>query len=371
MSEITNMDYPSPVMQKVLAACRQAAATLITVLLLGESGTGKDFLSKYIHGRSRRADGPFFSINCAAIPPELVESELFGHEKGAFTGSCETKIGLIELAQGGTLVLNEIGETPLSFQAKLLSVLDAREFVRVGGRKKVQVNVRIIAATNRDLPQMVSDGRFRRDLYYRLNVFPIVVPPLRERKEDIPLLAEQFLTTLAAEMGLEAFPSLEPAALETLVAYEWPGNVRELRNVLERALTCSGGTRAINSESLAFLGRVADHVIDLSPDPSSRTSIDLPAPERLQSQGGTPDPSGKRSILDNDEYFQRMIQELFRGKPTPTGAVAGALGCSRKTVSGRVSRMKLVPGDSGRMKTGMKKKIVDQVQQWIEDNPVG
>lgn len=180
MNEIEDIDYPSPVMQTVLAACREAAGTDSLVLLLGESGSGKDYLARYIHNHSKRAVGPYLSINCAAVPEELAESELFGHEHGAFTGTQGRKRGLLELAENGTLLLNEIGDLSLRLQAKLLTFLDTRKFTRVGGEKEVSVNARIIVATNRDLEKEAATGRFRQDLFYRLNVLSIEVPPLRE-----------------------------------------------------------------------------------------------------------------------------------------------------------------------------------------------
>ncbi|WP_157212220.1 sigma 54-interacting transcriptional regulator [Desulfomonile tiedjei] len=235
--------YPSEAMQKTLKSARLAAEGNITLLLLGESGSGKDHLARYIHKNSDRANGPYFSINCAAIAPELAESELFGHEKGAFTGAYGRKRGLLELAEGGTLLLNEIGELSLPLQAKLLTFLDTRKFTRVGGEKVISVNARLIAATNRDLEQEVRKGRFREDLFYRINVMSIEIPPLRERREDIPLLVEQVLSKLLNELQIQTFPAIDPAAANALKRYDWPGNVRELRNVLERALILSHGKK--------------------------------------------------------------------------------------------------------------------------------
>lgn len=211
------------------------------VLLTGESGSGKDYLARFIHDHSRRANGPYFTINCAALPPELAESELFGHEAGAFTGATRRKRGLLELAEGGTLLLNEIGDLPPALQAKLLTFLDSMAFTRVGGEKSLSVNARLIAATNRDLDQEISQRRFRADLFHRVNVFAIRVPPLRERVEDIPDLAHQLLSILAVEMQLERIPEIEPLTMDMLLRYNWPGNVRELRNVLERSLILSRG----------------------------------------------------------------------------------------------------------------------------------
>jgi two-component system, NtrC family, response regulator AtoC len=233
--------YPSTAMQSTLKMARVAAPKGVTILLLGESGSGKDYLAKYIHDHSPRASGPYFSINCAALPPELAESELFGHEKGSFTGAIGRKKGLLELAEGGTLLLNEIGELSLPLQAKLLTFLDTRKFTRVGGEKEVAVNARLIAATNRNLGQEVQAGRFREDLFYRLNVLPITVPPLRHRKEDIPILVQEMVERIQGELQLPAVSPIDSRMMQAFMQYDWPGNVRELRNVLERALMLSGG----------------------------------------------------------------------------------------------------------------------------------
>lgn len=239
--EITVDQVSSTVMRSTLAEARMAAKTDIIILLTGESGAGKDHLASFIHDNSRRSSGPFYAINCAAIPPELAESELFGHEQGAFTGASRRKRGLLELAEGGTLLLNEIGELPLHLQAKLLTFLDSRSFTRVGGEKTVTVSARLIAATNRNLEEEVARNRFRVDLFYRLNVLSIRVPPLRERIEDLPILTQGIIGELDQELQLhkKAFVSSEDMA--KLCAYRWPGNVRELRNVLERALIVSPG----------------------------------------------------------------------------------------------------------------------------------
>lgn len=239
--ESWDCQFPSQAMRSTIAAARMAARSDSVVLLTGESGTGKDFLARFIHENSERSSGAFHCINCAAIPHDLAETELFGHERGAFTGAQSLTRGLLELAEGGTLLLNEIGELPLALQAKLLSFLDSWSFVRVGGRRVVKVHARLIAATNRDLQQEVREGRFRADLYYRLNVFAISLPPLRERREDLPVLVEQLLARLSSELQLPCCPAVAPHVLAELERYHWPGNVRELRNVLERALILSMG----------------------------------------------------------------------------------------------------------------------------------
>jgi two-component system response regulator AtoC len=241
----------SPAMAQVLSLARRSARQSGTVLLLGESGSGKNCLARWIHAQSNRAGGPFLAINCAALPRELAESELFGHEPGAFTGSRGRKHGLLELANEGTLVLDEIGEMDLQLQSKLLTVLDSRTFVRLGGEEAVTADARLLVCTNQDLEAGIRTGRFREDLYYRLNVFPICMPRLRERREDIPILVEHLLTELAAEMGLAKMPEVEPGVVDDLAAASWPGNIRELRNVLERAMMLSDG-RAVRRASLTL-----------------------------------------------------------------------------------------------------------------------
>ncbi len=229
-------EYPSPAMKETIERAARVAATDGIILLLGESGSGKDFLARWIHDHSKRADSPYFALNCAALSPELAESELFGHEPGSFTGARGRKRGMLELAEGGTLLLNEIGELPLALQSKLLTFLDTRSFMRVGGQKSITVDARLIAATHRDLEKEVEEKRFLEPLYYRLNVFAIRIPPLRDRPEDIPILVDEMIGSLAQSMELPDRPQMNPDELAGLAAYNWPGNVRELRNVIERAL---------------------------------------------------------------------------------------------------------------------------------------
>ena len=229
-------------LREVMELCKRVAPSSATVLLLGETGTGKELCARLIHNISRRQHETFAAINCAAMPETLLESELFGHEKGAFTGAHSQHSGWFELAHDGTLFLDEIGDVSRSTQAKLLRVLQEKEFVRVGGTKPIRCNVRIIAATNRNLKHMMIDGLFREDLYYRLSVFPIRLPPLRERVEDIPTLVEHFAAKAAREFGLPGF-RVSPRTIEVLARYAWPGNIRELQNVVERSmLMCDGNT---------------------------------------------------------------------------------------------------------------------------------
>lgn len=231
----------SRAMRLTLEKALRAAQFDTTILLAGETGAGKDYLAKFIHQNSKRSGGPYFVLNCASLPSELAESELFGHEGGAFTGAKTRKRGILELAEGGTLLLNEIGELPLALQAKLLTFLDTRQFLRVGGEYPVSVNARLIAATNRDLEKEAANGTFRFDLLYRLNVYHVTVPPLRERLDDLATITRRILASLSEEFQLPAVPRLSAAVLEKLGRYRWPGNVRELRNVLERALILSEG----------------------------------------------------------------------------------------------------------------------------------
>ncbi|MCS6770589.1 MAG: nif-specific transcriptional activator NifA [Kiritimatiellae bacterium] len=227
-------------MQRVYDQIAQVCKSNATVLILGETGTGKELVAQAIHYNSERADKPFVKAHCAALPESIIESELFGHVKGAFTGAISDRKGRFELAHGGTLFLDEVGDIPMSIQIKLLRVLQEREFERVGDTKTIKVNVRLIAATNRNLEEMVAQGKFREDLYYRLNVFPIYVPPLRKRKADIVLLADHFLQRYANEQGKNV-RRLSSAVIDMLMSYHWPGNVRELENCIERAVLVAEG----------------------------------------------------------------------------------------------------------------------------------
>jgi transcriptional regulator with PAS, ATPase and Fis domain len=240
----------SPRWKDVLAQAARVAPTDTTVLLTGESGTGKEVVARFVHHASRRAGGPFVAINCAALPDQLLESELFGHERGAFTGAVSAKPGRIEQASGGLLFLDEIGEMSVSVQAKMLRVLEEREFLRLGGTRTLRADIRVVAATNRDLMDAIAKGTFREDLYYRLGVFEIHLPPLRERPEDIMELAVDFLKELGQTVG-KAPAGISVEARDQLLAYRWPGNVRELRNAIERAVILADGA-VIRPEHLPF-----------------------------------------------------------------------------------------------------------------------
>jgi PAS domain S-box-containing protein len=261
----------SAAVRALLAKVRRVAATDASVLIQGESGTGKELLAQAIHAASRRRDKPLIKVNCAALPAGLVESELFGHEKGAFTGAIARRIGRFELADGGTIFLDEIGEIPLDVQVKLLRVLQEREFERVGGQAPIKVDVRVVAATNRNLLRAVADKIFRDDLFYRLNVFPLQTPPLRERSEDIPLLVGRLLEKFAARLG-KRIAGVDASSMRRLQAYRWPGNIRELENVLERAVILADGPLvAVDPEILAEPQATAEAPVP-APDASLATA---------------------------------------------------------------------------------------------------
>jgi len=264
----------SRAMEEVLRKIRLVAPTRMNVLIQGESGTGKELVAREIHAQSPRREEPFVPVNCAAIPENLLESEMFGHEKGAFTGAVSARPGTFEAADGGTLFLDEIGEISPSLQAKLLRAIEQKEITRVGGGQVIRVDVRILAATNRDLKIRVEEKSFREDLFYRLNVFNITVPPLRNRREDIPKLAERFLSDVSRENALPR-KRLSPEALRLLLSYRWPGNVRELRNAMETSALVSGGDTIVVEDLPTAI------VKGLLP-PSSPEPIPLPAPKTLQ-----------------------------------------------------------------------------------------
>ncbi|HVZ85673.1 MAG TPA: sigma-54 dependent transcriptional regulator [Polyangia bacterium] len=278
------LGYGAPAMRAVEAALRKVAATNATVLLLGESGSGKEVAARAVHRWSARAAGPFVAVNCAALATELLESELFGHEKGAFTGAHARQLGRIELADGGTFFLDEIGELAPGLQAKLLRVLQERRFERVGGRQTVEADVRWIAATNRDLPALIARGGFREDLYHRVAVFPVEMPPLRARREDIPPLADRLLVRIAGALGRPEL-RLTDDARQVLAAAAWPGNVRELANVLERSAILADAP-AIGADDLALLPG-GDGAAAGGTAPTTMTELERDAIERaLAATGG-------------------------------------------------------------------------------------
>jgi formate hydrogenlyase transcriptional activator len=262
----------SPALQEALDKVRRVANTDTSVLITGETGTGKELIAHAIHSASHRREKPLIKLNCAAMPSSLVESELFGHEKGAFSGAISRRVGRFELAHGGTIFLDEIGEVPLDVQVKLLRVLQEREFERVGGSEPIKVDVRVIAATNRNLLNAIREGAFREDLYYRLNVFPIPLPPLRERQGDVPLLVLFLVARLAARVGVP-IESIGKATMERLERYRWPGNIRELENVLERAVILANGP-TLEIEPEVFAAAAAEHAAVAEPQESPRSKTD-------------------------------------------------------------------------------------------------
>lgn len=301
----------SAALNKTVKQARAVAPTNATVLLIGENGTGKEVLARAIHEESQRASGPFVAVSCAALPESLIESELFGHEKGAFTSATQARKGRFELADGGTLFLDEIGELTPAVQIKLLRVLQERAFERVGGTKTLNVDIRLIAASNRDLETELEAGRFRRDLFYRLNVVPLVLPPLHKRQEDIPVLAAHFAEKAADKHG-RAKPELDPALIEALHDYDWPGNVRELENLIERLVVLSNGS----SLGLEFLPERMLRVLPgTSPTDESTFEGAVTSLKRrlianaLQSEGGNKVAAAKRLGISRS-YLHRLINEF-------------------------------------------------------------
>jgi DNA-binding NtrC family response regulator len=297
-------------MKAAVEMAQKAATSRATVLLLGESGTGKEIFARAIHNWSERKERPFVAINCVGLSKELLESELFGHEKGAFTGADQLKKGKMELANGGTVFLDEVGDVSQELQTKLLRFLQEREFDRVGGLKPIRVDVRIIAATNRDLDAALKEGRFREDLYHRLNVIPIRLPPLRERKEDIPALSQYFLRRYSLE-SKKTFVTVAQDALDKLTAYNWPGNVRELANVIERAVVLGAGPEITPA---ALPGRLA--VSETRTGPDNRTYRQAMEAARrdlvvsaLAMSGGNRSAAAK-SLGLHEKYFLRLIKTL-------------------------------------------------------------
>jgi transcriptional regulator with GAF, ATPase, and Fis domain len=324
----------SAALQAALARGRKVAPTESTVLVTGETGTGKELLARAIHMWSRRADGPFVSVNCAAIPQTLIASELFGHERGAFTGALQQRRGRFELAAGGTLFLDEVGELPVETQLLLLRVLQEREFERVGGTTSLSADVRVVAATTRDLRQAIAEGSFRSDLYYRLAVFPLEMPPLRKREGDLRLLVERFVRRSARKVG-KTIRGIDPEALERLEAHSWPGNVRELQNVIERSvIVCESETFTV--------------------DPSWRygePALDEPKPPCPPARGTEPpeskalaEPGSSRMPTLADIQREAILRALHSSNWViggPRGAAA-RLGLKRTTLQARMRKLGIV-----------------------------
>jgi transcriptional regulator with GAF, ATPase, and Fis domain len=303
----------SPALQTVLSRVAKVARTDCTVLITGETGTGKELIARAIHKRSQRSSRAFVSVNCAAIPRDLIASELFGHEKGAFTGATQRRLGRFESGEGGTIFLDEIGELPAEMQIALLRVLQEREFQRVGGNESFKVDVRVVAATNRDLQSALAEGRFREDLFYRFNVFPIAVPPLRERKEDIPLLVQYFVDRYASKAG-KSITSIGKRDMELLQSYAWPGNIRELQNVIERSVVVS------DSDSLSVDGGW------LARPTSLADGATPPLTEMLAAQGR--------------EMIEAALSESNGRVSGPRGAAA-KLGIPQSTLDSKIKALKI------------------------------
>ena len=314
--ELNNMIGRSPAMQEVFATVSRVASTRATVLLAGESGVGKDMIARAIHFHSPRRGKPFVKINCTALPENLMESELFGYEKGAFTGATTSKPGKFEQADTGTVFLDEIGDVPAAVQVKLLRVLQERELERLGSNKTRHIDVRVVAATNVDLRVALENGTFREDLYYRLNVLPINIPPLRDRKEDIPYLAEHFVAKIGGDMGRTC--TISDAAMQKLVSYEWPGNVRELENVIERSMVlCNGPQLAAEDIKLdTFRARAS------------------------QPAGFLPEG------MNLDAFEQSIIREALRRANGNKSQAARLLGITRNALRYRLSQMGLESDNS-------------------------
>jgi transcriptional regulator with PAS, ATPase and Fis domain/cell division protein FtsB len=303
----------SPALQAVLSKVAKVAPTDSTVLITGETGTGKELIARAIHKRSQRSSRAFVSVNCAAIPRDLIASELFGHEKGAFTGATQRRLGRFESAEGGTIFLDEVGELPAETQISLLRVLQEREFQRVGGNESLKTDVRVVTATNRKLETAIAEGTFRDDLFYRLNVFPIEVPPLRERKEDIPLLVQYFVDRYAAKAG-KRITSINKRSLELLESYSWPGNIRELQNVIERSVIVSDTDNLSVDES--WLGRRAP-------------TVDSPTR-----------PLSERLAMQEKELIEAALSESNGRVSGPLGAAA-KLGIPQSTLDSKIKSLKI------------------------------
>lgn len=314
-----NIDVPafqhiignSGTLKKLLGTVLMVAPSDASVLILGESGTGKERIAAAIHALSPKKGRPFVKVNCAALPATLIESELFGHERGAFTGAFEKRIGKFEQANGGTIFLDEIGEMPPETQVKLLRVLQEKEIERVGGSKTLKMDVRVIAATNRDLQKEIAEGRFRMDLYYRLNVFPLTLPPLRERKEDIPVLADYFMRRYAKECG-KNIKNIAPPAMEKLLRYEWPGNIRELENQVERAVLMTNEP---------FI-----------------TDFDLPVTQTPEKPTQARDAVRPKTIDENERDHIISVLRSCNGKISGEGGAAEILQINVSTLNSRIKK---------------------------------
>ncbi len=328
----------SPALKHVLQLVETVAPNDSTALLLGETGTGKELIARAIHDRSRRKNRTFIKVNCAAIPTGLLESELFGHEKGAFTGAITQKIGRLELADQGTLFLDEVGDIPPEIQPKLLRALQEREFERLGSTHTRRVNVRLVAATNRDLEKMIAAREFRSDLYYRLNVFPIRIPPLRERKEDISLLASYFVQKFAKQMQ-KNIVNIPAAVMKALTAWEWPGNVRELENFIERAVILTRGTSL--AAPLAELRKVS--IDERKRTPGNHDDIARIVKETIDALHGKSSAGGDRAKEQRDQIVRALTEA--KGRVGGADGAAARLRMNRTTLLARMKKLGIDPRD--------------------------
>ena len=328
--EIVGADFG---LRGIMGMIRQVAPLSSPVLLLGETGVGKEVIAAAIHNLSERKDGPFIKVNCGAIPQTLMDSELFGHERGAFTGAMSTKRGRFERANGGTIFLDEVGELQPEAQVRLLRVVQEKEIERVGGAESIPIDIRVIAATHRDLEALIRGGTFRDDLYFRLNVFPITIPPLSERKGDIPALVHHFINKKCREIGIKGMPNLAPGALDRLTSYDWPGNVRELENAVERALILSSGKPLTFEDVLVSLksDRPLEHVA--KPElPSHLPDEDLLALDALVSA-----------------HIHRVM-DMTSGKVGGKGGAAELLAINPSTLRKRMRKLNIPFGRQTRSK---------------------
>lgn len=323
-------------LKTVMTLVNQVASLSNTVLLMGETGTGKELIANIIHSVSPRCNGPLIKVNCGAIPDNLIDSELFGYEKGAFTGATTRKRGRFERAHGGTIFLDEIGELPPAAQVRLLRVLQTKEIERVGGSEPIKVDIRVIAATHRDLDRMVVENTFREDLLFRINVFPITLPPLRRRKEDLPQLVDHFIGKKAQEMKLHKVPDVAERALASLVSYDWPGNVRELENVIERALILNQGS-PLELDPFAFAPTSeTTKAADVEEVGSTASSTEMARQEDDAVRGG----DGQLLSLDETIAHQiRKTLQLTRGKVGGKGGAADLLGINSSTLRNRMNKL--------------------------------
>ncbi len=340
VGKFENIIGSSTAMQKVYALVQRVVDTETTILVLGETGTGKELVARALHYNSVRREGPFIPVHCAAIPGELLESELFGHEKGSFTGALQRRIGMFEAAGGGTLFLDEIGEMPLGTQSKLLRAIQEREIRRVGGQETISINVRLVCATNRDLEKEIARGAFREDLYYRINVVPITVPALRDRKDDIPVLVQHFAQRFGKELNREV-PQFTPSAMDLLLSYPWPGNVRELEHAIERLLvTCD--SNKISEEDLPFVISQAEQATAQITSRLTATTPHVDLGEKLEFKD-----TGLDLPKVTEDLERRAIEEALRRTGGVITEAARALHITRRMLRYKMDKLQIASARVG------------------------